>query len=49
MKKWLIELYKQRVLESDKVTIFGICENCIYGEKTKVKFGTNIHKTKGRS
>ena len=40
-------LTKQDVLKGAKTCKLKFCEHCVLRNKTKVKFGTTIHRTKG--
>ena len=40
-------LIKQSLLKGANTCKLKFCEHCVLGKKTKVKFGTAIHRTKG--
>ena len=40
-------LAKQGLLKGPKTRKMEFCEHCVLGKKTRVKFGTAIHRTKG--
>ena len=45
--KSLQVLAKQGLLKGAKTCKMELCEHCILGKKTRVKFGTAIHNTQG--
>ena len=40
-------LAKQGLLKGAKTCKLKFCQHCVLGKKTKLKFGTAIHRTKG--
>ena len=46
-EKSLQALCKQELLKGAKSRKIEFCEHCVLGKKTKVKFGTAIHQTRG--
>ena len=47
IEKSLQALAKQGLMKGAKTCKLEFCEHCVNGKKTKVKFGTAIHHTKG--
>ena len=45
-EKSMQALVKQALLKGAKTCKLAFCEHCVLGKKTKVKFGTTIHRTK---
>jgi len=45
-EKFMQALSKQGLMKSAKTCKLKFCEHCVFGKKTKVKFGTAIHRTK---
>ena len=43
----LNELFKQDMLGKDYVEHLEFCEQCVYGEASRVKFGTGVYRTNG--
>lgn len=46
-QKSLNQLVKQGLLKGLQTSKLDFCEHCVKGKKTRVKFGTAIHNTKG--
>ena len=46
-EKSMQTLTKQGLLKDAKTCKLEFCEHCVLGKKSKVKFGTAIHRTKG--
>lgn len=46
-EKALQGLVKQGLLKGAKTCKLDLCEHCVLGKQTRVKFGTAIHQTKG--
>ena len=45
-EKSMQALAKQGLLKGAKTCKLEFCEHCVLGKKSKVKFGTAIHRTK---
>ena len=43
-----LELEKQGLLSSSKITNLDLCEDCIKGKATRMKFGKGVHVTKAK-
>ena len=46
-EKYLQALAKQGLLKGAKTCKMKLCEHCVLGKKTNVKFATAIHHTEG--
>ena len=45
-EKFMQALSKQGLMKSAKTCKLKFCEHYVFGKKTKVKFGTAVHRTK---